>query len=682
MITKPYKSLTEQEKSEVVNWIKRLHLSDNQAMQDALYKGKVCYDFVKCKTLSSDEEAEMEAADKIPVHSVEALIKIAAIVGMLSQTAKDGVIVGNGPEDAASAEQRMTILKNYVERLSQVERAELQCAQDTLITSIPCFMWLEPYDPRDPSKPGLTMRGQPWESVVVDAAWRSHTMSDMRRIHRHLQLSADDVVARGFAGAQGLTPEQLKELEDASANATYKSDTDYIDARNGTTYTVAGLLNVIESLEFRWMEVKCAFDAFGNPEILPIGMTPEQEAAFIESLGPVQIAVSRERVLWSTVWTASGILLDYGPHWLQIREFPCEPFVPANLDGHWAGIIEYTLDINKAMTYALTEHLQGVRTSINNTWKAKRGAIKNVQEFENERMRAGGTVFIEEGYNLDDVNPVGAPRESQAHMDWRSVLQEDMSRLTVDRNFEGGAQASQESSKAIGARITQDTNKMQFWLAGYNPMRLGIRRKATKAMPYAMPDSITLRIADPKNGLVEMSLNEPAGYDFNGDAVGKKNNLHAGEWDYTFTDADTSINGQEFQRAVFSEFLKFAQSLPPEAMIAAAKAYPSTSVQAYGAELEAQQKAAQEAPPPPPPPPRVSLTISSGDIGQDATMEVMRSQGLLPPEEASEPEGAEMELPPEGTTMELGGPAPEEQFDDTAETDPSMAELEITEGEF
>lgn len=679
MITKPYKALSELEKSDIISWIKKVHLSDNQAMQDALYKGKVCYDFVKCKTLSADEEYEMEKADKIPVHSVEALIKIAAIVGMLSMTAKDGTIVGNGGEDALSAEQRMIILKNYVEKLSQVERAELQCAQDTLITSIPCFMWLEPYDPRDPSKHGLTMRGQPWESVVVDAAWRSHTMTDMRRIHRHLQLSADDVVARGFAGAQGLTTQQLKDLEQASTNATYRSDTDYIDARNGSTYTVAGLLNVVESLEFRWMEVKVAIDSFGNPEIIPLGMNPAEEEAFAASLGEsVQIGVSRERVLWSTVWTTSGILLDYGPHWLQIREFPCEPFVPANLDGHWAGIIEYTLDINKAMTYALTEHLQGVRTSINNTWKAKRGAVKNVEEFENERMRAGGTVFVEDGYNLDDVNPVGAPRESQAHMDWRSVLQEDMSRLTVDRNFEGGTQASQESSKAIGARITQDTNKMQFWLAGYNPMRLGIRRKATKAMPYAMPDSITLRIADPKNGLIEMNVNEPAGYDFNGEQVGMKNNLHSGEWDYTFTDADNSINGQEIQRSIFDEFLKFAQAMPPEALIAAAKSYPSTAVQAYGAELEAQQKAAQEAPPPPPPPPRVSLTISSGDIGQDATMEVMRSQGLLAPEE----EGEGTEPPPEGTEMELGGPAPEEQFEEPAELDPGMAGPDTTEGEF
>jgi hypothetical protein len=647
MQAKPYSNLNENEKVEIISYVKKLHQADNFAQQSAIRKGEVCYEFVKGNTLTSDEEAELRDADKIPVHAVEGVTKIASIVGMVSQTSKDGVVVGNGGEDAASAEFRQRILKDYIERVSNIERAETQVCQDTLVTSCPAFMWLEPHDPLDSAKQGLFIKAQPWQSVITDAAWRDPSMRDMRRIHRQLQMSDDDVISTGFPGVAGMEPWQLSDMERVASQVSSISATekDFIGARNGDSYTAAGLLNVVETLEWKRLDMMCMYDAHGNSEIVPPNWDEQTIQEYIQDHPGANVQIHRERVLWVTVWTSSGILLDYGPHWLQIGEFPCSPFVPANINGAWAGIIEFSVDTLKAMTYALTEHLQGVRTSNNNLWKMKVGSVEDTDEFERERMRPGGTIKVAEGYNLDDVNPVASARESQTHVDWWNLNQEILNRLTVDRNFEGGAQASQESSKAIGARIAQNINKLQFFLAGYNPMRLDIRRKAVKAMPYAMPDSIAIRISDPNNGtMVEMQANEPTEFDYEGNAIAFKNDLSSGTWDYTFTEADNSINGKELSRTVVNEFFKYAANLSPEATIAAAKSYPSTDIQKYGAELEAQQEAARNAPPPPPPPPKISISLSGEDIGAERVDEILIGQKLVAPEQE----------PQEGMTDEEG----------------------------
>ena len=647
-----YSMLTSQDKSEVVAHVKKLHNADNFAQQTNLNKGRVCYEFVKGNTLSSDELAELEDADKIAVQSTEALNKIAAIIGMLSQTAKDGVVVGNGPEDAADAELRTRILKDYIEKQSSIQAAEIQVAQDSLVTGTPAFLWLEPHDPRDPSEKGLYVRAMPWESVVPDTAWRDGSMRDMRRIHRHMQLSTEDVVAQGFSGADGLQPWQLEQMEQAAYTVTNSTtmSSDYVNARNGTMYSSAGLLNVIETLEWRQMQWQVAYDQFGNGEPLPPEWDDATIQQFIELNPGIVIRQENERILWSTVWTTSGLLLDYGPHWLQIKELPCEPFVLASVDGAWCGIIEFIIDTIKAMTYAKTEHLQGIRSVNNLLWKMKEGAVPDREEFEAQRKTAGGTIVVKDDANLDDVNPVANQRENQAFLDWFNLNSDVLDRQTVERNFEGGAQASQESSRAIGARIAQTLNKLQFFLKGYDPMRMNIRRKAVKALPFCFPSEKLMRLTDPNNGLqTQHTVNQPAGYDINGNPVRTINKLDSGDWDFSFTDADTSINGQAIERDVMNDFLKFSTNMPPEMVIPAAKAYPSTSVQKYGMELE-QIKKQQESAPPPPPQPKVSLSISSADIGTDATLTVMRDQGLLPQEapqagpESGMPQGPQEEM--------------------------------------
>jgi hypothetical protein len=244
-------------------------------------------------------------------------------------------------------------------------------------------------------------------------------------------------------------------------------------------------------------------------------------------------------------------------------------------------------------------------------------------------------------------------------MDWFSLNSDVLDRQTVERNFEGGAQASQESSRVVGARIAQTLSKLQFFLKGYNPMRMGIRRKTVKALSFCFPNEKVLRLMDPNNGSApqEETVNQPVEYDINGDAIRTINRLDLGDFDFAFTDADTSINGKAIERDIMNDFLKFSTNMPPEMVIPAAKAYPSTAVQQYGAELEAMKQQQMNAPPPPPQP-KVSLSISSADIGTEATLTVMRDQGLLPAEPEQTPEQmdeAGMESQMEPMMDEMGG---------------------------
>lgn len=668
-----YSSLTAQEKTEVVNHVKKLHQTDHFAQQVSLQKGDVCYRFVSGDTLTDDEYQELEDADKIPVQSTELLTKIASIIGMLSQTAKDGIVVGNGPEDAADAELRTRILKDYIEDLSMMDRAENKVAQDSLVTGVCSFLWMEPFDPRDPSEPGLYVRAMNWKSVIPDASWHDPAMRDMRRIHRHLQLSVDDVIAQGFAGVAGLEPWQVKQMEEAAYRSVSIHSDDYTAARNGDSFSSTGLLNVVETLEWKRINWTIAYDQFGNGEPLPPHWDEETIQKFTELNPDIHLVKENERILWSTVWTTSGILLDYGPHWLQIKEFPCEPFVLADINGSWSGIIEHAIEYAKAMTYAKTEHLHGIRQINNGLWKVKEGAVKDLEEFEIQRKTPGGTIVVADDKNLDDVNPVENVRENQAFIDWFTMNSDALDRQTVERNFEGGAQASQESSKAIGARITQTISKLQFFLQGYNIMRLGIRRKLVKAMPFAFPEGKVLRIIDKKNGVpTEYEVGKPEEFDIEGNAAKRINRLDSADFDFTFTEADNSVNGKATEREIVNEFLRYSANIPPEMVVAAAKSYPNTSVQAYGAELEAMKKAQDNAPPKKPEP-KVSLSISSADIGTDATLTVMRDQGLLPaePVEPPVPQGEQEEM------MEGSGSNAMEEIPENMQQAPQQAPNEM-----
>lgn len=657
-VTKHFDLLDEGEKGKVVSEIRKLVDADIQSQADQIRKGKHCYAYVNGDIFSEEEKAELDEAEKVPVQATEGVMKLAAMMGHIMNGARDGLVVGNGPEDAADAETRQAILKDDVAENSGLERIRFQVYQDVLVTGVPTWAWVENFDAQDVAKAGLSITGMPWDSVIPDASWRGPDIRTLARVTRLNQMSYEELVEKFF---DGMSVPEVKQYEQISSRVANRETvaSDFLMARNGANTTSAGLVNVMETLQMVYTDIPASVGEDPNDIIhLPLNMTEEEMQAHAQETGR-QIVTVRDKVLWSTVWTNSGLLLDHGPHWFQAGGWPCACYVPASMDGRWCGIFEFTLDTLKMLSYLYTEQLQGVRTVTNNVVTMLKGAVSDKDEATRQLRKAGGIVELEEGFSRESIGFLQNQRESQAFLQAIENSRDILDRLTVERNFEGGAQASQESSKAIGARINAGLSKLGYFLSGARDFDRNLMRAALKAIPYAYPDYRVVRMFDKTNGAMKQTeVNAPAEIDWMGNVTRSVNRLDSGTWDYIFTETDNSVSGREQTRAIYLEFMKNFGNMPPENLEVIALSYPNTEIQNMGKRLQEAREAAQKAPPPPPPV-KLNATLDLAALGSDAIQKIAEQAHLLPPAPPpQEPQGQPADQPPQ-MQQDLEEPMPE-----------------------
>lgn len=624
-IIKHYSELTDTEKSQIVSEKMRYFRADVTAIQPEIEAGHLRYDVTMGNIFTPEEIAEIEEADKVPIQTAEGISKVNAIVGMLRDAARDGTVVGSGPEDAAGAEFRERILKEDIAPNNDLTGKKLQVSKDVVVTSIPTFLWLEPFDPMNPSEPGISVEYCSWDSIVPDSNWRDPKYRDMRRNRRIKQMDIEGIIERWpYAG-------KLFEGQESINYSSYElRNQEFMDARNGIAKSTNGLFNVIEEVEFIRVPTTVIRYPDGNVEVLPESVDEATAESIVQMYG-AEISREEERVLWSSIYTSNGFLLDYGPHWYQTGEYPFEAFVPPMMNGKWVGVMQFALDTIKASAYAETEHVHSLRTINNNTTIGTSGAIENVDEMKREKMTAGGHIRLAEGQPIGAFQFVENRREQTAFSDWRNQTLDQLSRLTVERNVEGGAQSSQESAKAIGARVQQNLVKMAEMFYAYQRFSIAIERKIIKALPLAYPKHKVFRLFSEKNGMQELEVNKPKSFDIDGAVTEFYNNLQ-GEFDYLIKQADESVTGADIQREQVLEFLQKYGNTPPEYMGAFAMNYPSTAIQKIGQDIEAQKKAQAEAPPPPPQT-KLNATLDLSVLGAQVAFDAAKQAGIIPQQE-------------------------------------------------
>ncbi len=653
-IAKHFRLLDESEKGRVVSEVRREVDADVQSQADQIRKGKHCYAYVNGDIFSDSERAEIADAEKVPVQATEGVVKLSSMMGHIMDASKEGVVVGNGPEDAADAEIRQSILKDDVAENSGLERIRFQVYQDVLVTGNPTWAFLENVDPFNPTKPGLSISYAPWDSTIPNASWRDGNLRGLKRLTRVQQMTYDDLVEKFFDGQSVAAVKQYEQVASQVADRDAISS-DFLMARNGANTTSAGLVNVMETLRMVYTDIPASVGTDPNDIIhLPLDMTDEEIQAHAMETGR-QIVTVHDQVLWSTIWTNSGLLLAHGPHWYQAGGWPAACYVPSSMDGKWCGIFEFTLDTLKMLSYLYTEQLQGVRTVTNNVVTMLKGAVDDKDEAARQLRKAGGVIEMAENMPREALGFLQNQRENQAFQQAIETTKDILDRLTVERNFEGGAQASQESSKAIGARLNAGLSKLGYFLQGAKEFDRQIMRAALLAIPYAYPDYRAIRMFDRSNGAMkEVGVNEPAELDWMGNVVRSVNRLDSGTWDYIFTETDNSVSGREQTRAIFVEFMKNFGNMPPEQLETIALSYPNSDVQAMGKKMAEAREAAQNAPPPPPPT-KINATMDLAALGPQAMMQIAQAANLIPPPPAP-PQGPEQ--PPQ-MQQDLEEPMPE-----------------------
>ncbi len=606
---RPLTELTQEERFQIVGWAMRTLDRDTRYWRPAWDKGRVCLENVEGKIFTPAELAEYDEREIVPIQTPELKPAMDAIMGELLKTGKSGAVTAVGAEDAEGAFIRTVIIK-AAERENQLRFREAQVARDTFITSVPGWLWIEAHDPMNPDEPGLTVVQEEWDGVIPDASWTDRQLRDLTRATRIRRWTRDEVDA--FV-QDDVTKELMLQQMDAWAQGlpnNYDGRATLIEnIRNSRMqWDQTGRLAVFEMTH--WVRMRSV--VWYNPLTQDSGKLPpswnQDEIAQWQQQNPGVILDARDnqKVLWTTTFTGTGILLANGEHWNQSCIFPGIPCVPDRLNGKWAGIVEFVLDVIKAGAYAETEWAESIRTLTKNLIKAKRGAIRDWDEARRQIAMSNGILEVEPGFSLEDVQFMDNKREQSAFLEWKNASREQLARLLVPDNFVGGVQSSQEANSAIETRIDQTLARLAPVVWGWHAFRLQIRRALTKAMPFAITTNKVYRFVDPLNGAQAVNVNQPVDWDVYGNVISTMNDLSGDEYDYIETEEDDSLSGQEMERQQLLQFMEKWGNLPPESLISMAKSYPSVAVQKFGKEME-QQRANT---PPPGPEVKASATLA------------------------------------------------------------------------
>ncbi|MBK8772410.1 MAG: hypothetical protein IPM06_18585 [Rhizobiales bacterium] len=659
----PIENLPEDERKRIAAWALETIDRDSRYYAPLWKRGRTCLEYVEGKIFSLAELEEFANREVVPIQTPELKPALDSIMGELLNTGKSGAVTAVGPEDAAGANVRTVIIK-AVERENQLRFREAQIARDTFTTSVPGWAWIEAYDPTNPDEPGLTVLQEEWDGVIPDCAWTDRQMRNLGHATRIRQWSIEDI--ERYVKDPEIRAKMVYEADSMSTTlgADYSGRDTIVENIRASRqkFTQTGQLAVFEMTHWVRMRMASWYDPVSDDSgIIPQNWGPNEINSWMQQNPQIQLQENdNQRVLWVTTITSTGILLANGPHWLQAGVFPGIPCVPDRINGKWAGLIEFVLDVVKAGAYSETEWAHSVRTLNNNLLKVRKGAVADMDALRREMATPNGIVEIEMSADMDSVQFVENRREQKAFADWKESTREQLSRLLVPDNFVGGTQSSQEANSAIETRIQQTLSRLAPVVWGWHAFRLQIRRVLTKAMPYAITTQKAFRHIDPKNGDQTVEVNTPAEYDVYGDVVRTMNNLAGDEYDYIEIESDDSLTGQEFERQQFGAFMEKWGNLPPDALIQVAKNYPNVSVQRLGRDMEESAKNT----PPPAPEVKASVTLpldklAANPLAQKAAIAL----NILKPEDIEKinnpnglpPGGPEPILPEAMPSPDVGG---------------------------
>lgn len=604
-------------------------------------RGKRYFDYAVGDVLNAEEKAQLKTDDKMIIQIPELITKINAMVGMQINATKKGAIVSKGGNNAPEAEVMDEMIKS-IDRENRASYEFSQAFMDGLISSYPQFMFFD--ESSDPSgTKTLEMYKENWDACLPDPNFTRPDQSDMDDFVRLRTMTKQKMLEKW--------PNRSREIEigvrEGNANAEFWNSTLYTAEerdilfnsltassemfnRNGTTY-------VFERYFFQKEEKTVYVSPYSEePEVLP----PEWDKARKErwqALHPdYKEMVLEWPVLYVTITTSSGILLENAPHWYQENEFPFQMFIPMMLNNKPRGLVEFMADNLKLSVIADIEHIHSVRLSNNNLMITKKGAIVNAEEAASEKARPGGHIVVDDDVEIGDAVAFPANnREQRGFADLKAQTLATNDRISVDRNFEGGSQSSQESGKVVQQRISQTMNKNTPYMNNFNLFFLACQRKKLKMIPYIYTEEQVLRYQDEATRIIkEIQLNTPTEYDWlTGAVTNVMNNLAGAKYDYIEVMGDDSISGKEAELQAFADTLRnILPAMDIQFWPMLLTSMPNRMANELGLKLQEQLDAQAQAGPDPEPI-KLSFAIKGEDVLYNPTIiDILKKEGVLPPE--------------------------------------------------
>lgn len=639
-----------------------------------LEEGKANFDALVGNIFSDAEKEEYRRQDKIILQIPELVPKVNALEGMQINGRREGVIVPVGGEDAPDTE----VIGHVVKAIQHKNHLDLELTAaftDGIVAGYPAVMWFEKSKSFEQNAE-LEVFHEQWDACLLDPKFSRRDFSDGEEVIRVRTMSRQQLIAT-YPGRRAAIEKQIPEgstFDRAAFNmeGTYTAserDTIFNQVNSqGDLYSRTGLIYVVERNHFVMRKVTVYASQYSDQvEILP----PEWTAAEVnrwKEFHPEYHAIEREmRILWVTTCTPTGLLLENKPHWFQENEFPCEIYIPRLWNNKVYGVVEFLKGSLKGRNVTKIEHLHSLRMSNDDLMIVKEGALVNAKDAAVEKARTGGILVRSRFSQAEDISFPLNHREQLGWADMSLDFLSDIDRLSVDRNFEGGTQTSQESGRAIDKRIAQTQVKYSPYLSTFNLFNLRVTRKILLMIPVVKTEHEILEYIDPKTKEHKtVELNQPV-YDWIGEAVARvKNNLCGAKYDYREAEGDNSVTAKEHEMLVFNELLdRLGRIQEVQLWPFLLTSVPNRMAQEFGQKLQEYFDA--QANQPKEDPVKLSLALTGEDLLHNPrVIQLCVAKGILPAD--TQPQST----PAPGASPQGGAPMPEEAAQNPS---PAMAAI-------
>ena len=590
--------LTSEDESRIATRNKEIHESFARYWAPHLDKGVDCFEALTGKSFTDQEKKDMADIDKIAIEVPVILPKLNILSGYQRSSRRDGVVVGQGGEDSASAEV-VNILMRSVRQQNNLDQERSKIFQDGMITGMPSFMWFD-YDYTDESDKDLIATAEAWNSVLPSPNFTKLDLTDCNEIIRTRVMDKDQLV-----NAYPAREEYIESF--VKSDSVFEEDTHHTSAdrsvlmqqANSTTGTQFTDLNTVIERNYFILKVRDVYIASHSqePEILPDDWSPEAKADWEAANREYQKVKRKVRTLWVTTTTTEGMVLENREHWFQEKCFPCAMFVPAMIDNSPRGWVEFLISQQRMHNVGRTEYIHSARFANDKTLFVTEGTFTDPETAMEEKARTGGVVEVSEDKDVNgDIRVVTDQGGNQGMLEMSNVATNDLEMVSAINPAMGGAQESaNETATGFSRRITQAQTAQGQYMDNMMQFDNEVHKMILKMIPFVYNEERVIRYVTESNEPQEVVVNKVEERDPMTLAVTKVvNRLDASRYDYMQAVGDNSVTGRENE---FGAFLKISSEvlskLPPEQWPSALKVIPNTYAKEMAENME-QAKAQQE----------------------------------------------------------------------------------------
>lgn len=635
--------------------------------QTRLQLGRECWDYVVGDYFDSTEVDDYNLKEKLIVNIPGLMTKVNALESMQLTGRRNGVIIPVGASDAPDKETINYVLQ-AIHRANDVPNEKTAAFTDAVVTGYPQFIWLDKDYSWDKSK-NIDIYHEHWDAVLPDPYFTRQDLSDCRRIIR-VRLMTKQEMKMYYPKRADLIETEIMEgthPKDYFAQQTFSAeerDRLYQQINSAQdSFNQTGKMYVIESTFFVYVTMNVWHDTkTGDYLMLPPEWKQAEINRWTEMNPNMKKAERNVRMLWTTASAQSGLLLENNKHWFQKNEYPCEMYVPKMWNNKPRGIVEFLRGTTKAEAIARIEHLHSLRQVNDDLIIVQENSIINAQDLNVERSRTGGTVVTREGVSAGDAIqfPLAGKRENMGWKEFSDDMRSQTDRLSTSPNFEGMAQTSQESGKAIESRNRATEKKHTPYMNTYHAFDLRVTRKTLMMIPYAVKAETIFRHVDPNNNVVQVEMNKVTQRDMmTGDPIRIVNNLTNAKYDYVASVTDDSMNAREFELTQFIDIAReilpvVPQEFWPDLLSSAGNRFATEFAENIRKKQEELKKQK-----PPPEQLKKSLSINSEDIGHNKLLQqILMKEGIITPDMLAASGGQPQQGQPVPGGPPPGQPAP------------------------